>query len=241
MLSSTVEFVDESISYGLLSDLHTTALVSQSGSIDWLCLPRFDSPACLASLVGGPENGFWSIIPRSKVRSFHRRHKASTLILETDFATDSGIIRVTDATPPRPQQPRLIRNIEGLVGSVEVLVQLRVCFEYGSILPEIYRTDSGIVFLGGNDKLLLSSSEFLFTDGQDVFTTFEIAEGEVVPFTLSWYPPTAKIPPTPSPELDLRATEVFWKNWLANSSYESEWKNAVEHSLITSVRASNKP
>jgi GH15 family glucan-1,4-alpha-glucosidase len=125
--------------YALIGDLHTAALVGRDGSIDWLCLPRFDSAACFAALLGEDRHGHWRIAPAEGSSRVRRRYRPDTLVLETEFTTSSGRARLIDCMPPRGENPVLVRMIEGISGSVDLRMTLGAAFEYGSAEPRIQR------------------------------------------------------------------------------------------------------
>src|SRR5437588_8843649 len=139
--------------YALIGDTQTAALVSMAGSIDWLCLPRFDSAACFAALLGDPDNGRWLLAPAGEVRSTSRRYRGDTLVLETDFVTDTGSVRVVDCMPPRQEQPDLVRVAVGLRGRVRMRMELVIRFDYGSIVPWVTRDGDFLKAVGGPDAL----------------------------------------------------------------------------------------
>src|SRR5688572_28906994 len=139
--------------YALIGDCHTAALVSRDGSIDWLCLPRFDSGACFAALLGTPENGCWRIHPMDEVLEVRRRYRGDTLILETELATADGAVQVIDFMPPRGAEPDLVRIVVGKRGRVRISSELVIRFDYGSLVPWVRRTDGWIQAIAGPDAL----------------------------------------------------------------------------------------
>ena len=140
--------------YALIGDCHTAALVGRDGSIDWLCLPRFDSPACFAALLGTPEHGRWLLTPAGRSAVSRRRYREGTLVLETDFETDAGAVTVIDCMPPRSRGPDLVRLVVGRRGQVPMRMHLVIRFDYGSIVPWVRRIDGGIAPSPGPDSLL---------------------------------------------------------------------------------------
>src|SRR5579885_2321338 len=175
--------------YALIGDNHTAALVGRDGSIDWLCLPRFDSAACFAALLGTPEHGRWLLAPAGEVRATARRYRGDTLVLETDFAVHGGAVRIVDCMPRRQDEPAVVRTVYGLRGRVPMHMQLVIRFDYGRIVPWVRRLEDGtLTAIAGPDALCLRTPVAL--RGQD-FTTvarFTVGEGERVPFMLQWYP-----------------------------------------------------
>src|SRR5687768_6826435 len=143
--------------YGLIGDTHTAALVGRNGSIDWLCLPRFDSDACFAALLGDERHGRWRLAPKAPVRAVRRRYRPGTLILETEIETADGTVRLVDFMPIRKRDPDLVRIVEGVTGRVPIAFELDIRFGYGRDLPWIRRTDGGWVAIGGPDSLYLQA------------------------------------------------------------------------------------
>lgn len=219
--------------YALIGDCQTAALVGRNGSIDWLCLPRFDSATCLAALLGTPEHGRWLIAPCAEVRRVERRYRPGTLILETDFETDEGAVRVIDFMPIRNQEADLVRVVEGLRGRVSMQMELILRPDYGSVVPWVEHSDDGIRAIAGPDALRLHAP--VPVSGRD-FTTvarFEVSAGQRMPFELHWWPSHEPERRQPFPENALQDTETWWREWSATSTYDGEWRDAVERSLIT--------
>ena len=127
--------------YGIIGDLHTAALVGRDGSIDWLCLPRFDSAACFAKLLGDQDNGSWRLAPKGAHSATHRHYRGDTLVLESEFVTDEGSVRVIDCMPIRQQHPEVVRLVEGVKGKVTMEMTLTIRFGYGQIIPWVHRAD----------------------------------------------------------------------------------------------------
>ena len=186
--------------YGLIGDLETAALVSREGAIDWLCLPRFDSGALFAALLGSYENGHWTIQPAGEFRSTRRRYRDDTLVLETELETDSGAVRLVDFMPPRETNPDLVRIVEGIRGRVEMRMELVIRFDYGSIVPWVRNLDGTLVAIAGPDAVLLRTP--VEHEGRDLRTvaSFTVAEGERVPFVLRWFPSNEPLPEPIDPE-----------------------------------------
>lgn len=227
--------------YALLSDLQTAAMVGRNGSIDWLCLPRFDSPACLASLLGTGDNGFWRIAPAGLdggSSCTYRAYRPDTLVLETRWETPAGTVRVTDFMPPRAQLPCLVRVIEGLSGAVPMRSELRLRFHQGRVLPWIRITEDCTVAVAGPDAVWLSADGPLQTIGKDDSTVadFTVPAGRRIALTLAWTPSHHAEPPDPlgiPAETLLKETADFWWRWAAQCHYEGPWRDAVVRSLIT--------
>ncbi|HEY3962358.1 MAG TPA: glycoside hydrolase family 15 protein [Gaiellaceae bacterium] len=219
--------------YALLGDLQTAALVSRSGSIDWLCFPRFDSGSCFGALLGSSENGRWLLAPVGAGASTARRYRDKTLILESEWETDTGRVRVIDFMPPRETKPDIVRIVEGLDGRVEMSTELIVRFDYGSIVPWMRRfDDETLVAVGGPDALVLRTPVQLEPDGMTHGAKFTVKKGQRVPFVLTWTPSSQQHPRPVRAESALRATERFWRKWLKSCAYHGDYPDAVHTSLL---------
>ena len=160
--------------YALIGDTHTAAIVGRNGSIDWLCLPRFDSEACFAQLLGDENNGFWRISPTADVVETRRRYRKDTLVLETEFETATGVVRLIDCMPIREDHPQVVRVVEGVSGEVEVDMELAMRFDYGSVVPWVRRSGSLITAIAGPDALSLWTP--IHTHGEEMTTVAETSE-----------------------------------------------------------------
>jgi GH15 family glucan-1,4-alpha-glucosidase len=219
--------------YALIGDCHTAALVGRDGSIDWLCFPRFDSPACFAALLGTPEHGRWSLAPLGEVRRTRRAYRAGTLVLETEFETAEGTVAVIDCMPPRTTAADVVRIVEGRTGRVRVRFELAIRFDYGSIVPWVTQTSHGIRATGGPDTLFCRSSVPLRGEDMRTVAEFDVAAKERFAFTLSWVPTHGAEPEARPPERILLETERWWRRWSGRCRYRGPWREAVERSLIT--------
>jgi GH15 family glucan-1,4-alpha-glucosidase len=221
--------------YAFLSDTQTGALVSRDGCVDWLCFPRFDSPACFASLLGEKKNGHWRFFPEEKIEKTRRRYRGDTLILETEIETKSGAVRLIDFMPPRGENPDIIRIIEGLGGEVAMRMELIIRFDYGQIVPWVRtrKRYDGLEAIAGPDALILRTP--IQTYGKDLTTVaeFTVAKGDRVPFVLTWFASHTEPPRKINPEHALRDTEKYWTDWATQFQSEGEWRDAVIRSLIT--------
>jgi GH15 family glucan-1,4-alpha-glucosidase len=218
--------------YGLIGDLGTAALVGRNGSIDWLCLPRFDSGACFAALLGDETHGRWLIAPAGKVARIERRYRPGTLVLETDFETADGAVRVIDFMPRREGPPQLMRVVHGLRGRVPMRMELRPRFDYGAIAPMVeLRVDGAAAFVGP-DALHLSTPVELAIDDRVLTAEFTVPEGARERFTMSWHESWEPAPPTDDAEAALARTEAWWREWSERCTYDGEYREAVLRSLI---------
>jgi len=218
--------------YALIGDTHTAALVGKDGSVDWLCLPRFDSGAVFAALLGDTSHGSWCLAPASPAQA-QRRYVDDTLVLETTFQTETGRVRVIDFMPHRHQHPTLVRIVEGVAGTVDMRLRLRLRFDYGWVVPWVNRTNRGLRAVAGPDAVALQSPVSL--TGRDMGTEadFTVRAGDRVPFVLGWH----RSADPPPPELDadeaLRECLRTWRDWAARCTYEGPWRTEVLRSLIT--------
>jgi GH15 family glucan-1,4-alpha-glucosidase len=220
--------------YALIGDCVTGALVSRRGSIDWLCLPRFDSPACFAALLGEPKHGRWQLAPCDEDAKVSRRYRGDSLILDTEFETPDGAVRVTDFMPPGGDNADVIRIVTGLRGRVAMRTELVIRFDYGSIVPWVSRLDDGrLRAIAGPDMLTLSSDAEVHGESLTTVGEFEIAEGDTACFVLTWSR-SHLAPPKPADALAaLDVTAQFWKDWSGRCTYEGEWWEPVVRSLVT--------
>jgi GH15 family glucan-1,4-alpha-glucosidase len=219
--------------YGLIGDLQTAALVGRDGSIDWACFPRFDSGACFAALLGDSDQGRWIIAPRGDAWEAGRRYRPRTLILETEWETETGRVRVIDFMPPRGKAPDIVRIVEGVRGDVEMSSELVIRFDYGSTVPWVKRID-------GDDRIAIAGPDALcFRSGVDhrgenlrTLGDFTVREGDRVPFTLTWYPSNQDPPDAINAEHALQDTVDYWTDWTDGCAYGGTWKEEVLLSLI---------
>jgi GH15 family glucan-1,4-alpha-glucosidase len=219
--------------YALIGDCETAALVGRDGSIDWLCLPRFDSDACFAALLGNAENGRWLIAPE-EAANVSRRYRGDTLILETTFKTREGSVLLVDFMLPNGGGCDVVRLVFGLEGRVRMRSEIIVRFDYGSTVPWVTRLDDGTLrAIAGPQMLLLTTPVAL--RGKDLMTIseFTVEPGQRVPFVLSHAPSHLPMPALPDPFTALDDTERFWSDWSAPCNEAGRWSKAVLRSLIT--------
>ena len=220
-------------SYALIGDTQTAALVGLDGSIDWLCLPRFDSGACFAALLGNADHGRWKLAPAGDVRRTRRQYRDESLVLETEFETEEGVVRLLDFMPLRTARPDLVRIVEGIRGRVGMRMHLVMRFDYGSIVPWVRSMEGGLLAIAGPDALSLHAG--VPTHGEDLSTVadFTVSAGERVPFVLTWHPSTEPAVESIDAEAALEATESWWRDWSGRYVYDGPWRDAVIRSLIT--------
>jgi GH15 family glucan-1,4-alpha-glucosidase len=223
--------------YAVIGDTETAALVSRDGSIDWLCLPRFDSGACLSSLLGDEGNGRWQIAPQGGPKRVRRQYRPGTLVLETEMEADGGTVRLVDLMPIRGSgggdNADVVRIVEGVSGRVAMRMDLTIRFDYGHLVPWVTRLDGRLQAVGGPDALTLGTP--IGHHGEDLSTVaeFTVSEGESVPFVLTWHPSHQKPPPDVEVEQAVEDTEKWWREWTDANSYDGDWEEAVDRSLIT--------
>ena len=219
--------------YALIGDTHTAGLVSRDGSIDWLCLPRFDSPACFAALLGDRSNGRWLLAPAGGVQEVRRRYQGDSLVLETEYRTDDGVVRVIDCMPPRHRDPDVARVVEGIKGRVRMRMDLTIRFDYGSIVPWVRREGGALHAVAGPDSVWLRTPVPVWGENWTTLADFTVAEGERAPFMLTWHASHRPAPRRIDPVQALGDTEAWWGEWASGIDYQGGWQDAVIRSLLT--------
>lgn len=225
--------------YALIGDMQTAALIGRDGSADWLCLPRFDSHAVFAALLGTEEHGHWRIGPAAgdggePSPADRRRYRGDSLVLESEWDTEEGTVRIIDFMPPREQHaPQLVRIVEGVSGRVPMRSALRMRFSYGWVVPWVRRIDGRTVAVAGPDSVWHDSDVETYGEELTTYSDFTVAPGERVSFTISWEGSHKPPPPLPDAEEALAATEDFWREWVEQCTYHGPYREAVVRSLIT--------
>ena len=220
--------------YALIGDTRTAALVGNDGSIDWLCLPRFDSPACFAALLGEPRNGRWLLAPSDPAQRTRRRYCDATLILETEFETHAGVVRVTDCMLiGKNQHCRVLRLAEGLAGEVAMHMELIIRFDYGSVVPWVQRSGQTLIATAGPDTLELRTPARIHSEDLTTRSEFVVRQGERVPFVLSYSASHLHAHTGIAASSALEATKKWWRGWSARCTYTGPWREPVMRSLIT--------
>ncbi len=219
--------------YALIGNGRTAALAARDGSIDWLCVPRFDSGACFAALLGAPEHGRWLLAPAGGARRIRRRYRQGTLVLETDYENGEGAVRLIDCMAQGDSETRLIRLVQGLRGRVAMRMELVIRFDHGSVIPWVRRIEGGLNAVAGPDALRLRTPVSLTSQNFRTTADFSVSAGERVPFTLAYFPSHA--PPLPVIQEDeaIEATERWWRCWSDRCTYDGGWGDVVLRSLIT--------
>ncbi|MFF5636492.1 glycoside hydrolase family 15 protein [Streptomyces sp. NPDC012825] len=224
--------------YALIGDMQTAALVCRDGSVDWLCLPRFDSHAIFAGLLGTEEHGFWRVAPAGPedaepAPADRRRYRGDSLILESEWDTPRGTVRVTDFMPPRDGAPQLVRIVEGVSGRVPMRSALRMRFSYGRIVPWVHKVGDRTVAVAGPDSVWLDAEAETHGEDLTTYSEFTVSPGERIALTISWQPSHKDQPALPDPEGALEATADFWRDWVDHCTYHGPYREAVVRSLIT--------
>jgi GH15 family glucan-1,4-alpha-glucosidase len=219
--------------YAIVGDTQTAALIGKDGSVDWLCFPRFDSGAIFAALLGTEEHGRWLLAPVGPVRATRRRYRGDSLVLETEFDTDEGTVRIVDFMPVRGEAPDLVRIVEGVRGRVPMRMELRLRFDYGHVVPWVYREGGALVAVAGPDAVWLRTP--VQVHGRDLATVadFSVGEGFAAPFVLTWQASHLPTPLPVDPMVALEGTQAYWRDWIAQCTYDGQWQEAVRRSLIT--------
>jgi GH15 family glucan-1,4-alpha-glucosidase len=219
--------------YALIGDCHTAALVGIDGSMDWLCFPRFDSGACFAALLGGPEQGRWLLAPAAKVKSVQRRYRRDSLILETDFHTSRGSVRVIDFMPVSDERWDVVRIVQGLSGTVALRMELVVRFDYGSIVPWVRRSGDLLLITAGPDTLELAASVAVEGENMKTVAEFSVRKGKHESFVLNYRPSHFATRPGIEAGKSLKNTAAHWHKWSLRCRYKGRWRDSVQRSLIT--------
>lgn len=228
--------------YALIGDGETAALVHRSGSIEWLCFPRFDSEACCAALLGDRENGCWEMTIEGAVGEPSRRYRGDSLILETEIACDEGRVRITDFMPIRGEAPDVVRIVECLQGRAEVTSELLLRFDYGRIHPLVREASDGrLVAISGPDGVSLDFDAPIEFEERRFTSRFSLSEGERSRFVLTWFPSHECVPDRVDPDKALAHTKRFWKDWVSKAEYDGEHRGAVVRSMITLKALIHRP
>jgi GH15 family glucan-1,4-alpha-glucosidase len=219
--------------YALIGDLNTAALVGRDGAVAWLCLPRFDSPSCFTALLGGASQGQWLVAPAGEVQASTRRYRGQTLVLETDFQTADGEVRIIDFMPRRVDgAPRVMRIVEGLRGRVPMRMELALRPDYGAVTPWLEEVPDGILATAGPDAFRLSTPVPLVVRDASVSADFVIDEGARERFALTWHLSYEQSPPVEDAESALARTETWWRQWSGRCSYRGPYRDEIITSLI---------
>jgi len=232
--------------YGFIGNMMSCALVGRDGSVDWLCLPRFDSDACFAALLGGPEHGRWLLAPAGEIKQTRRRYRPGTAILETTFETADGAVTVVDFMPlaSDEQHVNLVRMVRGERGRVRMRTELVVRFGYGRMVPWVRRQDYGLRAIAGPDAVELHTPVRLHGEDLKSVAEFVVEAGSTVPFTLAWHPSHKAGQACPECVHSLEETEAWWRQWADRCRFGAmpeRWRNAVGRSLITLKALSYHP
>ncbi|MGB7035945.1 MAG: glycoside hydrolase family 15 protein [Xanthobacteraceae bacterium] len=220
--------------YALIGDCETVALVGRDGSVDWLCWPRFDSGACFAALLGSPDNGRWLLGPADSAARIARHYRDNTLVLETEIETEGGAATIVDFMPPRGRTSDLIRLVYGRRGQVKIRTELRLRFDYGSLVPWVrQREDGAWCAISGADLAILRTPVRLSGGHRKIGGEFVVSAGQKLPFSLT-YGPSFRDPPRPLDAFEaLDETETFWRGWATRARVPQQWSAAMTRSLIT--------
>jgi GH15 family glucan-1,4-alpha-glucosidase len=227
--------------YALIGDLHTAALVGLDGSIDWLCMPRFDSGACFSALLGAENNGRWLISPKEKPYKTVRYYRGDSLILETEFRQRSGIVRLIDFMPVRRDSAYVVRIVEGVTGETEMVMDLLIRFDYGSVTPWFHKQDGAFVAIAGPDRLTLRTKVVVTREESRLRAAFRVRKGQRIGFSLTWSPSNEEPRPPINSVRVLRTTERWWNKWVQGSTVPGEWREKVTRSLITLKALTYRP
>ena len=227
--------------HALIGDKRTCALVAKDGTIDWMCLPRFDGPAVFCSILGTPDNGEWRMAPASGITDSTRRYAGETLVLETDMTCAEGRVRIIDLMSPEPSGPCLVRIVEGLEGAVPMESVVAARFDYGRTRPWVRHMPEGADLISGPEALRIVSPVELARQEGDIAFRFTVAAGERVGFTLNHHLSHEPAPAGPDPEVALAGALEWWESWSSRCPFEGPWREPVIRSLITLKALSYAP
>jgi len=219
--------------YALIGDMQTAALVGRDGSVDWLCLPRFDSAACFAALLGTPRNGFWRLAPTGAGDADRREYRMGTLVLESEWDTPTGTARVIDFMPPRDRCADVVRIVEGVSGLVDMRCALRMRLDYGRSVPWVRQVDGQIRGVAGPDAVYFRSDVPIYGRDLTTYADFPIREGQRTAFVLTYAPSFEPAPKPVHPFHALDDTEGFWRSWVRRCTYRGPYRQQLVRSLIT--------
>ena len=233
--------------YALIGDCETAALVSREGSIDWLCMPSFSSAACFAALLGTADHGFWKISPAGRVKSSNRSYAGKTVIVETTFETSSGAVKLIDFMPPRDEHSNVIRIVRGLRGKVAMRTELALRFDYGRTVPWVTRKEHELHAVAGPDMVVVRArhggggSIELSGEGLSTVGEFSVKEGETVSFSLIYSSSLGEVPKPVDIEAALEKTRKYWTEWMSGCTYQGQYADAVQRSLMTLKAMTYRP
>jgi GH15 family glucan-1,4-alpha-glucosidase len=228
--------------YAMIGDCRTAALVCRNGSIDWLCVPRFDSASCFAALLGTKDNGRWLIEPASRKFKSSRRYLGDSLILETTFETGTGAVRVLDFMPPGTPDCAIVRIVECLRGRVDMRTELAIRFDYGVTIPWVSRRDTRtLTAVAGPHLLTMRTPVHLHGENMHTVGAFSLGRGEAMPFVLAYGESFKPVPLSIDAFIALDETQRYWQRWSDICKVKGKWRGAVMRSLLTLKGLSYEP
>jgi len=228
--------------YAVIGDCRTTALVCRDGSIDWLCVPRFDSAACFTALLGDKSNGRWLVQPAGKITKTSRQYRGESLILETHFTTSTGKVRVIDFMPPDSPNCSIVRLVECLEGRVAMRTELAIRFDYGVTIPWVSRRDSRtMTAVAGPHMLTFRTPAEVKGENMHSVAEFTLRKGESMPFVLAYSESFQPLPLSVDAHISLEETERYWRRWSGICKVKGKWRNAIMRSLLTLKSLSYAP
>jgi len=228
--------------YAVIGDCRTTALVCRDGSIDWLCVPRFDSAACFTALLGDKSNGRWLVQPAGKITKTSRQYRGESLILETHFTTSTGKVRVIDFMPPDSPDCSIVRLVECLEGRMAMRTELAIRFDYGVTIPWVSRRDSRtMTAVAGPHMLTFRTPAEVKGENMHSVAEFTLRKGESMPFVLAYSESFQPLPLSVDAHISLEETERYWRRWSGICKVKGKWRNAIMRSLLTLKSLSYAP
>ncbi|MHB1171787.1 MAG: glycoside hydrolase family 15 protein [Lacisediminihabitans sp.] len=221
--------------YALIGDCHTAALVGNDGSIDWLCLPRFDSPSTFGALLGTKDHGRWQLAPTGEVTETSRRYLDDTFILLTRWVTPTGEVEVTDLMPHGDRRADVVRRVRGIAGSVDMKQDLRIRFDYSETIPWVRQApehrDHALIAVAGPDTVIVRGPELHAADHSHR-SEFTVEAGETVDITLTWYPAHREPPAPIDVDKRIKDTVRWWRDWASACIASPVYHDEVHRSLL---------
>jgi GH15 family glucan-1,4-alpha-glucosidase len=221
--------------YALIGDCHTAALVGNDGSIDWLCMPRFDSPSLFGALLGDVDHGCWKLAPTSDAVETSRHYLEGTFILVTRWTTPTGEVEVTDLMPHGGRRADVLRRVRGISGTVEMGAEFRIRFDYAEAMPWVrqvpQKQENAIIAVAGPDAIVVRGPKMQAADHSHV-STFTVGVDETVDLSLTWYRSHREVPAAPDTDKALRRTKKWWQDWSATATCSPAYREQVLRSLL---------
>ena len=221
--------------YALIGDCHTAALIGRNGSLDWLCLPRFDSPSVFGALLGDERHGSWLLAPTDPEATAVRKYRPDTFVLDTRWTTSTGEVQVLEMMPLGDRRADIVRRVRGIRGTVDMHQVLRIRFCYATAMPWVQQVDvdgqKALVATAGPDAIMVRGPRFRPSDHSHA-AYFRVSEGETVDTVLTWFPSHRRPPEPLDVDLQLERTKRWWRDWAKTCDIHEEYRHEVSRSLL---------